>query len=295
LDDKSRTYNEIIVQARNENLADNIDNLTSRLGKEYVESISENIDLRRIDEPEKLVGAFRVAMRQYAREGERAVREATLLSLKQSLQSHRKAIRQLELIPLNELEEAFREIPVRAFENMYERRGLDVAKSFKSVRRWRGSYRIVEEELQRMIRNGKSYNKAARSIMTGLAQGDPELRKAASQYGPRGGLKRWARRSGIEPNQRLSQLARRLGSDARQIARTEIAQSFHEADRMAAMESGITKGLKWTLSKNHPGEDICDKLAQQDKYDLGSGVYPADELPVLPHPHCMCSTRFILD
>ena len=50
----------------------------------------------------------------------------------------------------------------------------------------------------------------------------------------------------------------------------------------------ILKGLKWNLSGSHKIDDECDLLAKADCFGLGAGVYPPDQCPVRPHPHCMC-------
>lgn len=293
--DDIETYNEIVVSARNQHRPRNTNHLIRELGRIYVERFDQAVDLNSISNQEQLIARIRIALRNYSVDGERRVRELSLLSIRQELTAHKQAISTVSSIPYSEVQAAFAPIPVRAFQNMYERRGLEVTRSFRSIRRWRGSWRIVQQELDRMIGQGLSYNNAARSIMTGLAQGSEDLQQAASQYGTRGGLKRWAREAGIEPNPRLSRMARRMGSDARMIARTEIAQSFNAADRAAAMEANVVSGMKWTLSSNHPEEDICDKLARRNNYDMGDGVYPPEKYPALPHPNCQCAPRFIID
>jgi hypothetical protein len=53
-------------------------------------------------------------------------------------------------------------------------------------------------------------------------------------------------------------------------------------------------GIKWNLA-SHLREDICDKLATQDLYGLGPGVYPVEKYPVIPHDNCHCWNELIFD
>lgn len=91
---------------------------------------------------------------------------------------------------------------------------------------------------------------------------------------------------------RLRGTMRKLGSSLRfrseRLARTEIANAYHEAARRSAQRSPIIAGLKWNLSPSHPETDICDTLASADDFGLGAGVYPPGALPFLPHPHDLC-------
>lgn len=61
-----------------------------------------------------------------------------------------------------------------------------------------------------------------------------------------------------------------------------------------AQNKPYIKGIKWNLGA-HLREDICDKLATQDLYGLGPGVYPPDRYPAIPHDNCHCWDDDILD
>lgn len=91
---------------------------------------------------------------------------------------------------------------------------------------------------------------------------------------------------------------RRLGSSLRhrseRLARTEIANAYHEAQIRAAQRSPIIAGMKWNLSASHPTLDICDSLASANDFGLGAGVYPANSVPFLPHPHDLCFLTSVL-
>ena len=91
--------------------------------------------------------------------------------------------------------------------------------------------------------------------------------------------------------ERISRSVRGRGSihyNALRLARTEIANAYHEAEVMAANASPVVQGLKWNLSPAHGQYDVCDQLATQDVYGLGSGVYPPGNTPLCPHPNDMC-------
>ncbi len=85
---------------------------------------------------------------------------------------------------------------------------------------------------------------------------------------------------------------RRFGTSikakAKRLARSEIVNAAWEAGRLSADASPIVGGVRWNLSANHPKWDVCDILAGQDLYGLGSGVYPAESIPPKPHPNDMC-------
>jgi len=83
---------------------------------------------------------------------------------------------------------------------------------------------------------------------------------------------------------------RNVSFDAARLLRTERTIAFREADRMATEKNPGAKGIKWKLSPAERNCATCSKLASQDKYGLGPGIYPPDKLPVSPHPQCMCHT-----
>ncbi len=76
---------------------------------------------------------------------------------------------------------------------------------------------------------------------------------------------------------------------ARRLARTELTRARAQATVTAASMIPTTRGMKWNLSNRHPAVDDCDRRATENRYGLGAGGYPLDELPRLPdHPHCLC-------
>ena len=85
----------------------------------------------------------------------------------------------------------------------------------------------------------------------------------------------------------------RLKYNLRRLSRTEINNAHREGQVYSAKRSPWIKGLKWNLSASHPKPDICDEWATQDKYGMGQGVYPPDEVP-LDHPNGLCFLTNVL-
>lgn len=75
---------------------------------------------------------------------------------------------------------------------------------------------------------------------------------------------------------------------ANRLARTEINNAFHYAQRRDSAAKPWVSGQKWYLSGSHPRPDECNDFAEQNRYDLGVGVFPKDSVPNKPHPHCLC-------
>lgn len=80
-----------------------------------------------------------------------------------------------------------------------------------------------------------------------------------------------------------------IRSDAERIAITETLSALRESSAQAADASQIVEAHHWQLSGNHPVMDECDILAETDFYGIGPGWYPADRLPIGPHPRCACT------
>jgi hypothetical protein len=75
---------------------------------------------------------------------------------------------------------------------------------------------------------------------------------------------------------------------AMRLSRTEINNAFHFAQtRDNAMKPWVN-GQKWYLSGSHPKPDECNDFAEQNRFGLGVGVFPKEDVPNKPHPHCLC-------
>ena len=87
---------------------------------------------------------------------------------------------------------------------------------------------------------------------------------------------------------RTSLHGRNVSFDAARLLRSERAVAFREADRMASLANPGNIGVKW-ITSTRPCQ-TCIDISQADDFGLGAGVYPAGEVPTIPHPQCMCTT-----
>ena len=71
------------------------------------------------------------------------------------------------------------------------------------------------------------------------------------------------------------------------LARTETARVQYNA-QIDSIKAADYKYVKWYAE---PGAcRVCQRINDNDEYDLGIGVYPVDEVPEIPiHPNCRCS------
>ena len=86
-----------------------------------------------------------------------------------------------------------------------------------------------------------------------------------------------------------------VGYAAMRLARTELNNAFHEAQKQTAAAPWV-RGVRWNLSSTHRGRvkgvDKCDLMATQNIHELGPGRYPADQIPDKPHPQCLCYVTY---
>jgi len=110
-----------------------------------------------------------------------------------------------------------------------------------------------------------------RLINTGIGRG-LNAREIASEV-----------RQHIRPSVRggVSYAALRLG-------RTELNNSFHTAAVLSTQDKPWVQAMQWRLSGSHTDPDICDKLAGEDKFGMGEGIFPKGQVPRKPHPQCFC-------
>lgn len=71
------------------------------------------------------------------------------------------------------------------------------------------------------------------------------------------------------------------------LARTETARVQYSA-QIDSIKAADYKYVKWYAE---PGAcRVCQRINDNDEYDLGYGVFPVDEVPEIPiHPNCRCS------
>lgn len=170
----------------------------------------------------------------------------------------------------------FRTLPLAAVDHVWKRIGTDGLTL--SDRIWN-----LEKHVWRRIDG---------IVLSGIARGQSAVEMARELQRDILGIKR---PGDIPENLRwtsgISRSVRGRGSihyNALRLARTEIGNAYHEADVMAAMASKVVLGMKWNLSPAHGRYDVCDQLASQDVYSLGSGVFPPSSVPLYPHPNDMC-------
>lgn len=75
---------------------------------------------------------------------------------------------------------------------------------------------------------------------------------------------------------------------ALRLARSEINNAFHAVAVQQVQDKPWVHAMQWHLSGSHPKADICDEYANEDKFDLGPGIWPKGDVPRKPHPHCYC-------
>ena len=178
---------------------------------------------------------------------------------------------------------AFRTLPLAAVDHVWRRIGTDGLTL--SDRIW---------NLNKLVRQ-----RTDAIVLSGIARGQSAVEMAKELQRDILGIKRpedipetlrWTKG--------ISRSVRGRGTihyNALRLARTEIANAYHEAEVMAATASKVVSGLKWNLSPAHGIYDVCDQLADQDVYGMGPGVYPPEDTPLCPHPNDMCYvTREIL-
>lgn len=93
-----------------------------------------------------------------------------------------------------------------------------------------------------------------------------------------------------------SYVVRRAAFRANTIARHETVEAFRRSYIEQSKNKPGVIGMQWRLSPTrHPVPDECDIYANQNAYELGPGVYPADKVPHHPHPGCLCTITAVLD
>jgi len=76
--------------------------------------------------------------------------------------------------------------------------------------------------------------------------------------------------------------------NAVRLQRTEMAKSYRQSniEYCRRMESDL-KGMQWMLGSGD-NCSICIDYATTDAFGLGAGVFPINQFPAIPHPHCNC-------
>lgn len=94
----------------------------------------------------------------------------------------------------------------------------------------------------------------------------------------------------ILPNTRggVSYAAMRLG-------RTELNNAFHATTIRSTMDQPWVNAYQWQLSASHKHFDQCDDYAEGNHSGLGRGVFSKADVPMKPHPQCLCFLVVVLE
>lgn len=173
-----------------------------------------------------------------------------------------------------------------SFKSMFTNISDDVVKLLVS-----GAYYKGGEALSKRIWNitNKNGNDIDKIIKISIAQQESinEIAKKLEKYLIKG--------AGTPQKTKIKGINSNISYQSVRLARTSTAHAHNEAKVSSSMENPFSTGVKWNLSSEHSSrigkfgmtKDICDEYASQDNYDLGTGVFPAEKVPI-SHPNCLC-------
>lgn len=152
-----------------------------------------------------------------------------------------------------------------------------------SERIWRHSNNTMND-IQHIITKGMAEQKSYLEMIKDLEKYvDPKSKKPWN-FGT------------VYPNLKSKQ----VDFNAQRLLRTSINHSFFASNMTKAKENPYIEAVHWNLSGAHYerqvkrfGEDICDEYTNQDRYKLGAGNFPKDNVP-LPHPQCLCYQTMVI-
>lgn len=153
-----------------------------------------------------------------------------------------------------------------------------------SDRIWRDAAtfkRTMENTIARNIQMGRSTKSLGKQFLQFAEQQPVQLSKE---------MKAFVSQLAPEDAQKAIQryVKKKLDYNATRVARTEIQRAYRESYLEQAKKLPFVQGVKWNRSRSEYDCSICHNLATRDLYNLGPGIYPADKIPVIPHPHCRC-------
>ncbi|GIM29890.1 hypothetical protein CPJCM30710_25560 [Clostridium polyendosporum] len=83
--------------------------------------------------------------------------------------------------------------------------------------------------------------------------------------------------------------------NAQRLLRTALNHAFYLSSMESNKRNPYVESIHWELSSQHYerqvkrfGRDECDDYTEQNRYALGQGNFPKDEVPI-PHPQCLCT------
>ncbi|MCM0648645.1 hypothetical protein NBE98_09690 [Clostridium swellfunianum] len=189
------------------------------------------------------------------------------------------------------------------FEYLEDKFELDIPKElYKSI------YSIPEDIVLKLIsgnlyKDGKglasriwsSTNKMGQDINFILAKGIAEQKsylemiKDLEKYVDPAAKKPWNWKT-VYPG-----VNKQVDYNAQRLMRTGINHSFYLSSMESNKRNPYVESVHWELSGQHYerqvkrfGRDECDDYVEQNKYNLGQGNFPKDEVPI-PHVQCLCT------
>lgn len=229
------------------------------------------------------------------------VSDATLEAARQAAQGHADALAAAVEVAGVQANATFTDIPRRAIERMFLRRGLTGARTFRTLIR-----RHAEDlagDLDRLITShvarGVSARRGAEEIAKLIAGDDANLLAAleALEVDPMTRRVQRLLQADAIPEADLRR-ARTLLQDAYRIAVHETNTAYHESNRASMERSPVVGLVRWQLSGRHAGlpssPDVCDIVAEADLHGFGAGVYHKATAPSLLHPFCQCRVVAVL-
>ena len=85
-----------------------------------------------------------------------------------------------------------------------------------------------------------------------------------------------------------------LSFNAFRLARNELAEVYHKSALVGYKKNPYILACKWLLADNrlkqYEDRCNCNDLAYTDKFGLGAGIYPIEQVPARPHVMCLCNT-----
>lgn len=87
----------------------------------------------------------------------------------------------------------------------------------------------------------------------------------------------------------------RVDYNAQRLARTMVSHAYQQTFMRVNENDPFIIGYRWLTSNFHGRVcEICRDRAETDKYGLGIGVFPKNELP-LDHPNGMCTFEAVME
>ena len=140
--------------------------------------------------------------------------------------------------------------------------------------------KYLRRQITQAVLQGKSAAKLSREMRNSLQEPNRLFRRVRGKDGKL----RWSRAAkAYHPG---TGVYRSSYKNAMRVTRTEMNRAYHEGAVRYAQEKEWIDGAIWRLG-NIDACEICVGLA--DKF------YPKDDIPQIPHPHCMCHIEWHID